>query len=187
MWVLPYANHQFTVMPSGLWVPSSAPRSKAVEGQLTDRGCYERNAGSRGSPLRLLGAAVKLRPWALAWTVLQLCHHHIDAWACTLLIQTLTQTFRCNIPAWSQGCLITMGLLSGLDSQLNLAKVTRSALLALFRCSGLGPCQWGNCLCQPCYQPQLLAHFLLGSRLPLLFPGRSFLSHFSFRLLLLLK
>lgn len=138
MWVLPYANHHFTVMLSGLWVLSSPPRSKAAQGQLTDRSCYEKRAGSGGSPPCLLGAAVKLRPWALAWTALQLCCHHIDAWACTLLIQTLTQAFRLNIPAWSQAFLIIMGLLSGLDSQLNLAKFTRSALLALLRCSGTG-------------------------------------------------
>lgn len=138
MWVLPCANHHFTVMLSGLWALSSPPRSKAARGQLTDRSCYEKRAGRGGCPLCLLGAAVKLRPWALAWTALQLCCHHIDSWACTLLIQTLTQTFRLNTPAWSQAFLITMGLLSGLDSQLNLAKVTRSALLALLRCSGSG-------------------------------------------------
>ena len=98
----------------------------------------KKRAGSGDSPLCLSGAAIKLRPWALAWTALQLCCHHINNWACTLLIHTLTQIFRLNIPAWSQTFLITTGLLSGLDSQLHLAKATRSALLAVLRCSGMG-------------------------------------------------
>lgn len=81
MCVLPYANHHFTVMLPG----------------------REKRAGNGASLLCPLGGSVKLRPWAITWTALQLCCQHMNAWACTLLIQTLTQTFRLNIPAWPQG------------------------------------------------------------------------------------
>lgn len=123
-----------------LWCPQGSefsPLLEAARVQFTVFNCYEKKAGIGDSPLHLLGAAIKLRPCSLVWTALQLCCHHISAWACLLLIQTLTQTLRFNIPAWSQTSLITMGLLQpGLSAKPGWGD--QSALLASLRCGGTG-------------------------------------------------
>lgn len=167
-----------------LWCPQgseSSPPLEAAQSQFTAFSCYQKKpqkTGTGDSPLHLLGAAIKLRPCPLVWTALQLCCHSISALACPLLIQTLTQTFRLNISAWSQAFLITMGLLWPRLS-------AKAALLALLRCDGTGSL-FGRLLPMPAVFPSS-AHFSSGSRLPLLLLGTFFPGHFAFRLLLLLK
>lgn len=169
-----------------LWCPQGSEFSlllEAARGQFTAFSCYDKKAGIGGSPLHLLGAVTKLRRCPLVWTSLQLCCHHISALAWPLLIQALTQTFRFNISVWSQAFFIPMSLLWPRFSATP-GWGHQSALLALLRCGGTSSL---SLRLLPVSHPQLPAHFPSGSRLPLLFPGRCFLGHFSFRLLFLLK
>lgn len=177
---------QTTILPSCTQGSEFSPLLEAVRGQFTAFSCNDEKAGIGDCPLHLLGAAIKIRSCPPVWTAVQLCGHHINALACSLSIQALTQTFRFNISAWSQAFSITMGLLWPRVSA-KPARGHQCPLLALLRCGGTGSLSV-RLLPVPVVFPSSAASSLsLRSRLPLLLPGRFFLGHFSFRLLLLLK
>ena len=104
-----------------------------------------------GSPSLCLGAAGKLRPWAMSQLCLCLAMYLAVPDLVTWLPGLTLGLPHCNRLLWqSLGC------------QLNLITTFVRALhfWLVWDCTS---CKWGDYTCLPCCHPQLLAHLLLRS------------------------